>query len=440
MAKLYTKTGELAGKVFELDQEIIFGRLKTCQVTIRDELLSRKHTRVYREGDAFFVEDLKSRNGTFLNGKKIQKEKIFSGDVVSLGNNEFVFEWEEENAPARSMELKGQKIKNYEIQEKFFETPLFIWYQGWQKSLDRKVALQALNATYGVHPEIREKVLECAREACRWNHPQLMEILEISFQDESIFIWVEELEGLFLKEAFQTGRMAREKIMDMALELASLLAYLHGQGVVHGSIDITSIFLNSEGITKVLAPGLSPWTLRVRLKGKHGPLLLPYTAPEVWSGKAPQVATDLYSFGVVLFRAFTGKLPFSGKSRQDLKEQHLRTPFPSLEGYMDDFPPKLDLLLQGLAAKDPEERIPAKTALQHLQEIYKAMKGPSVEEPSSARVPSSSGSERIPSKRVVVLPNQNFSKGEALLFSVFLLILFFLFSGITQLVLKILDL
>ena len=57
---------------FELsNEESIIGRLPECAIQLASNMVSRNHARVFQQGEAYFVEDLNSGNGTFLNGEKI---------------------------------------------------------------------------------------------------------------------------------------------------------------------------------------------------------------------------------------------------------------------------------------------------------------------------------------------------------------------------------
>jgi pSer/pThr/pTyr-binding forkhead associated (FHA) protein len=78
---------------WELTEEvIILGRSKDCDIQIDDQSVSSKHARIVAESDPFldgnklfFIEDLKSTNGTELNGKPVVKEKLNDGDSLKIG-------------------------------------------------------------------------------------------------------------------------------------------------------------------------------------------------------------------------------------------------------------------------------------------------------------------------------------------------------------------
>ncbi len=72
--------------------ELIIGRVTECDILLKSQSVSRKHTRIFKEGPFYFVEDLGSTNGTFVNGKKIEiKTPIMHKDVVGVGMGKLEF-------------------------------------------------------------------------------------------------------------------------------------------------------------------------------------------------------------------------------------------------------------------------------------------------------------------------------------------------------------
>jgi len=71
-----------------VDETVIIGRSKNADITINDRSLSRSHARVYLSGDSWFVEDLDSRNGSFLDGNPIRDITRFElGMTLNLGSS-----------------------------------------------------------------------------------------------------------------------------------------------------------------------------------------------------------------------------------------------------------------------------------------------------------------------------------------------------------------
>ncbi|MEZ5962737.1 MAG: FHA domain-containing protein [Planctomycetota bacterium] len=78
--------GEMRGRVISLGSErLTLGRRPNNDVVLKDEKASGNHAEVVREGDAFVLRDLESRNGTFLDGRKVSEVSLSPGDVFKIG-------------------------------------------------------------------------------------------------------------------------------------------------------------------------------------------------------------------------------------------------------------------------------------------------------------------------------------------------------------------
>lgn len=82
---LIAQTGPLDGQRWPIELEAHIGRDPECTIIIPDRQVSRFHTRIFRKGNNVFLEDLASKNGTFLNGKQIMEpEKLQDGDFLQV--------------------------------------------------------------------------------------------------------------------------------------------------------------------------------------------------------------------------------------------------------------------------------------------------------------------------------------------------------------------
>jgi len=74
-------------------KNILIGRDKECRIPLTDDpLVSRRHALIEKKDDNYYIHDLDSTNGTYLNGnpvKKGTKKKINSGDIIKIGKYEF---------------------------------------------------------------------------------------------------------------------------------------------------------------------------------------------------------------------------------------------------------------------------------------------------------------------------------------------------------------
>ena len=111
MAKLVCQTGPTAGHEYPLTKDLtIMGRQSSCDVQILDNMSSRAHCQVRRDGKLYSLVDLGSRNGTALNGKKVTERQMAFGDRIRVGEAEYLLVKE-----PGDVELKDL-LSKYEVQ------------------------------------------------------------------------------------------------------------------------------------------------------------------------------------------------------------------------------------------------------------------------------------------------------------------------------------
>ena len=93
--KIFVSVVDAKGKkqTFPLrEKPIIIGRSPKSHVVVHDELASSQHMSIYQIDDCVYIEDLKSKNGLFLNGIQIYKQRLYLGDKVKFGDTVLYFE------------------------------------------------------------------------------------------------------------------------------------------------------------------------------------------------------------------------------------------------------------------------------------------------------------------------------------------------------------
>ncbi len=103
MAKLLAVRGEAGESEFSLGDVAVLGRAVGCDVTFEDVSVSREHARVVRRGGIYYIEDLNSANGTFVNGRRARRAPLRDGDVIMLGDCQLAFVHEEEHVTSRAV-------------------------------------------------------------------------------------------------------------------------------------------------------------------------------------------------------------------------------------------------------------------------------------------------------------------------------------------------
>jgi serine/threonine-protein kinase len=99
-----------------------------------------------------------------------------------------------------------------------------------------------------------------------------------------------------------------------------------------------------------------------------------FMSPEQIRGKSIDARSDVYALGIVAFEMFTARLPFEGRSPQEMMIARLRGKPTPLRKYRSDFPKKLESVLMQSMATDPDDRFT--TALEFGQALISEYEGP----------------------------------------------------------------
>ncbi len=111
MARLMATHGPMKGAFFAFAEACLIGRDPASTVALAEPTASRRHTEIRADGARWIVRDLKSQNGTFVNGRKIKEMALVHGDLLSVGDHTFVFQ---EDAPQGST-LLGAPPRRFQI-------------------------------------------------------------------------------------------------------------------------------------------------------------------------------------------------------------------------------------------------------------------------------------------------------------------------------------
>jgi pSer/pThr/pTyr-binding forkhead associated (FHA) protein len=92
MARLVLESGP-EGQSYLLDKPLVrIGRTPDSEIRLGDTEVSREHARVFQVGEDYFLEDVGSRNGTFVDGARVSHHRLKSGEWVRVGTTHLLFE------------------------------------------------------------------------------------------------------------------------------------------------------------------------------------------------------------------------------------------------------------------------------------------------------------------------------------------------------------
>jgi serine/threonine-protein kinase len=183
------------------------------------------------------------------------------------------------------------------------------------------------------------------------------------------FLEGEDLEHHLQELEAREDRMGLARLSAITEPLAATLDRAHQAGILHRDLKPGNVFLISEsagGGIRLLDFGLSRMKSATPLTAAGTVLGSPsYIAPEVWKGRTDALdgRADVYSLGVILFRALTGKFPFPGESLQEKFLAATTAKRPSLHALRPDLPKRVDTWVETALAIDPEKRYATAGAL-----------------------------------------------------------------------------
>ena len=248
------------------------------------------------------------------------------------------------------MELNpGAKLGPYEILSRIGAGGMGQVWKARDTRLNRIVAIKISAAKFS------ERFAQEARAIAALNHPHICTLHDVGPD----YLVMEYVEGPQIG-----GPLPLDRVLRLAIELASALEAAHRQGITHRDLKPANILVTKSGV-KVLDFGLAKIehtkeavandeTLTKAIT-QEGSIVgtLQYMAPEQLQAKATDARADIFSFGCVLYEMLTGKRAFDGANTASVIAAIMDREPPSVAQVA---PPALDWALRRCLAKDPDER------------------------------------------------------------------------------------
>jgi serine/threonine-protein kinase len=258
----------------------------------------------------------------------------------------------------------GTRVSDaYTIEHVIGEGGMGIVYRGMDHARGRPVALKTLHASLMGDAGIRRRFTREARVMTTWTHPNVVSVYDFVEHDDLLAIVMELVEGPTLEQYLDKwgGQLPYPDIGLVFRGVLEAMAEAHERGVVHRDLKPQNILLSPDenglnprvvdfGIAKVL-DGTS-YTVTGALLGS-----CKYMSPEqVQTLESLDHRSDIYSLGVSMYRAVTGRCPFEGTNHFNLMMAHVtQVPEPP-SVYRPRVPAKLEELILSALSKDRAHR------------------------------------------------------------------------------------
>ena len=272
------------------------------------------------------------------------------------------------NDPAKT--LHNQVLdQRYQIVRKLGEGGMAFVYEGKDISTGQVVAVKIMTPKLAQDKTAAERLRREAGLAMRLDHPNICRILRLGeTADGLIYLVMPLLKGELLSDKeVREGPMSLAVGVPLMAMVCDALSFAHKQQIVHRDLKPENIFVCPEPDGRLRAV-VTDFGLAKEKKAEPGMAKLTATgiilgtpefmSPEQIRGKPLDGRSDIYALGLVAYEMFTGKLPFEGKSAQDMMIARLRgQPLPLRKARADlQFPEAFEKALMKAIEADPNDR------------------------------------------------------------------------------------
>ena len=277
----------------------------------------------------------------------------------------------------------GQYLDNrYEILEEIGSGGMAVVYKARCHRLNRYVAVKIMRDEMTSDAEFRHRFQTESQAVAMLSHPNIVAVYDVSHSEDVEYIVMELIEGITLKQYMrEKGPLGWKETLHFSTQIAKALSHAHSKGIVHRDIKPQNIMVVQDGTIKVADFGIA--SLETEIPDGKGEAIgsVHYISPEQAKGLPVDGRSDLYSLGIVMYEMLSGKLPFDGKSDDDIARMHLTATAVPLTELNPEIPAELAAIT--MKAMNPVLEARYQTAdelLADLDKFRKLMAAPPLEE------------------------------------------------------------
>ena len=272
-------------------------------------------------------------------------------------------------------------------------------YLARDMTLGRDVALKLLRSQFANDKESAERFKREAMSAARLSHPNIVQVYDRGVtEDGTSYIAMEYVPGGTLKERItHDGPLDAKDAASFGYQVAEALGAAHAKGVIHRDIKPQNVLITAPGEAKVADFGIArALSAAADSRTKTGAVMgtAGYMSPEQALGEPATPKSDLYSLGIVLYEALTGKLPFTADNPIAVSMKHANEPPSPPQQINPSVPDGMNAIILKLLAKAPEDRYADADEL--AEDLWRARRGTP---PAAAAVPGEAETVETPTRR-----------------------------------------
>lgn len=354
MPRLICRTRPLAGRSFPILKDLMtIGTLASCDVQVLDNRAGPVHCQIRRTGAMITVADFGGPGGTLVNGQAITDRLLQYGDVLRVGDSEFLFEGDSNERGLSDL------VPGYEVLDKLGEGGMGYVFRARHLADGHVVALKVLAPRFTARPRQVEQFHREAEMARAANHPNVVAVTDVGAVGNVHYFAMELLDGeTCLRRLEREGPYPILDVIRIGRSTARALHHLHQRRLLHRDIKPDNLMLCRDGTLRITDLGIAVDLDRLATEGPRGRIVgTPhYLAPEVAAGSEPDGRADLYSLGCTLFHLLAGASPFRDGTPAEILAAHVQDSIPTVNDIRPEVPRSLAAVIERLMAKRREDR------------------------------------------------------------------------------------
>ena len=231
-------------------------------------------------------------------------------------------------------------------------------WRGTQPSLGRKVAIKQIRAQLANQPDFIRRFETEAQTVAALEHPHIVPLYDFWREPDSAYLVMRHVAGGTLESEVLTGGLDDDHLRRLVHEVGSALHVAHRAGVIHRDVKSANVLIDADGNFYLTDFGIAfTGTEDDELAATLSTGSPAYASPEQLRRQTLDNRTDVYGFGITLFEAATGRLPFvDAPTKAALVKRQLEDPVPTPSSVASTSPAWLDQVVARATAKNPDDR------------------------------------------------------------------------------------
>jgi serine/threonine-protein kinase len=234
----------------------------------------------------------------------------------------------------------------------------FAWVFVAREPDGREIAVKVLKPRYAGDAQFERRFRHESETAATLDHPNIVRIGPIARAAEHVYFTMDLYADSLGARIARDGPLPEAELLRLARDVAAGLAYAHAQGLIHRDLKPDNVLIRADGsgviadfgIARAISNYAASTGVDMTIGTPH------YLSPEQAQGRPLDHRTDFYSFGVTLYKAATGEVPFTSTDWFELARMHVEEPPVPPRKKRPELSRRFERVVVKCLAKHPDDR------------------------------------------------------------------------------------